>query len=164
MLNKKLTREELFALTEEQAKRSFLEDSFHENGQYECICTTCNKTFTGHKRRITCKVCMERRERMKTIKEEIISNITQYLNKVDTDVYKYVAVDKDGSVQVYKNKPQIHSTDVDVTYWGGDLYIPDYDYLNVPHWNSPIAGYITKHWKHLNFTIQTNIKLKEVVN
>ncbi len=37
--------------------RDFLEDAHMENGNYQCICTTCKQSFKGHKRRITCKVC-----------------------------------------------------------------------------------------------------------
>lgn len=33
------------------------DDFDHENGCYNCNCSTCGKTFTGHKRRVTCKVC-----------------------------------------------------------------------------------------------------------
>lgn len=33
------------------------EDFTHENGQYINHCSTCGETFTGHKRRPTCKVC-----------------------------------------------------------------------------------------------------------
>lgn len=41
----------------EEDKRSWLEDLKHENGNYECICRNCNKTFIGHKRRQICKIC-----------------------------------------------------------------------------------------------------------
>lgn len=33
------------------------EDFTHENGNYECICSACRKSFIGHKRRICCKQC-----------------------------------------------------------------------------------------------------------
>jgi rubrerythrin len=33
------------------------EDFSGENGQYQNKCTTCGKLFTGHKRRVTCKLC-----------------------------------------------------------------------------------------------------------
>lgn len=33
------------------------EDFDHENGMYHCECLSCGKTFTGYKRRLTCKVC-----------------------------------------------------------------------------------------------------------
>lgn len=35
----------------------WLEDKDHENGNYNCRCITCGKTFIGHKRRVECKVC-----------------------------------------------------------------------------------------------------------
>ncbi len=37
------------------------EDFGHENGNYFCNCTYCKKTFTGHKRRVVCKVCSKER-------------------------------------------------------------------------------------------------------
>lgn len=39
-------------------ERSFPEDATHENGSYYNKCHICLRQFTGHKRRITCKVCM----------------------------------------------------------------------------------------------------------
>lgn len=33
------------------------EDSSHENGNYNCICYKCKRVFTGHKRRVVCKLC-----------------------------------------------------------------------------------------------------------
>lgn len=37
------------------------EDDFsHENGNYECHCCICGRTFIGHKRRVTCKACDNR--------------------------------------------------------------------------------------------------------
>jgi hypothetical protein len=33
------------------------EDSGHENGDYENRCVQCGRTFTGHKRRVVCRVC-----------------------------------------------------------------------------------------------------------
>lgn len=41
----------------EVSPRDWTEDFSHENGNYNCVCTTCKKTFVGHKRRMTCKVC-----------------------------------------------------------------------------------------------------------
>lgn len=38
-------------------ERSWPEDSGHENGNYYCLCHNCGRQFTGHKRRVTCKVC-----------------------------------------------------------------------------------------------------------
>lgn len=38
-------------------ERSWSEDSSHENGAYFCLCHHCGRQFTGHKRRVTCKVC-----------------------------------------------------------------------------------------------------------
>ncbi len=43
--------------THNNAERDWKEDSSHENGNYQCICSTCGNTFMGHKRRITCKLC-----------------------------------------------------------------------------------------------------------
>ena len=33
------------------------EDFGHENGQYLCSCVHCERVFTGHKRRVVCKLC-----------------------------------------------------------------------------------------------------------
>lgn len=37
--------------------RDWIEDASHENGNYQCLCSTCGNTFIGHKRRVTCKAC-----------------------------------------------------------------------------------------------------------
>ena len=34
------------------------EDFGHENGNYECVCLACNRTFYGHKRRTVCRQCV----------------------------------------------------------------------------------------------------------
>lgn len=33
------------------------EDFSHENGKYSNYCLTCKELFTGHKRRLVCKLC-----------------------------------------------------------------------------------------------------------
>lgn len=38
-------------------ERSWPEDAAHENGNYSCCCRVCLRQFTGHKRRVVCKVC-----------------------------------------------------------------------------------------------------------
>ena len=40
-----------------QEDRSWPEDSSHENGAYFNTCISCERQFTGHKRRIVCKAC-----------------------------------------------------------------------------------------------------------
>lgn len=37
--------------------RDWEEDFNHENGNYQCICNSCEEYFIGHKRRVTCKIC-----------------------------------------------------------------------------------------------------------
>lgn len=37
----------------------FTEDFKHENGNYTCHCQSCGRVFTGHKRRVICKVCVQ---------------------------------------------------------------------------------------------------------
>lgn len=37
--------------------RDWREDFTHENGNYECSCCLCGGSFTGHKRRVVCKLC-----------------------------------------------------------------------------------------------------------
>lgn len=39
------------------AGRDWPEDFDHENGNYRCHCLICGEYFTGHKRRIRCKLC-----------------------------------------------------------------------------------------------------------
>lgn len=41
----------------EVSLRDFPEDRPHENGNYINLCSFCNKTFVGHKRRVCCKLC-----------------------------------------------------------------------------------------------------------
>lgn len=36
------------------------DDFSHENGNYNCHCVDCGKTFVGHKRRVQCKLCAEK--------------------------------------------------------------------------------------------------------
>ena len=40
--------------------RNWPEDYSHENGKYTCHCAICNSEFTGHKRRVICRVCWYR--------------------------------------------------------------------------------------------------------
>lgn len=41
----------------EVSRGDWVEDFEHENGQYECRCIMCNRSFVGHKRRVICKIC-----------------------------------------------------------------------------------------------------------
>lgn len=34
-------------------------DAAHENGKYQCRCCNCGNLFIGHKRRVTCKTCVD---------------------------------------------------------------------------------------------------------
>lgn len=36
------------------------EDFVHENGTCLGVCAKCNETFTGHKRRVLCKLCAQK--------------------------------------------------------------------------------------------------------
>lgn len=38
--------------------QDFPEDFSHENGNYQCRCYRCGHYFVGHKRRVTCKLCV----------------------------------------------------------------------------------------------------------
>lgn len=40
-----------------QDERSWSDDFCHENGHYYTVCCHCLRTFIGHKRRVTCRVC-----------------------------------------------------------------------------------------------------------
>jgi len=37
--------------------RDWIEDRELENGNYECLCLNCEKSFIGHKRRLLCFEC-----------------------------------------------------------------------------------------------------------
>ncbi len=38
-------------------ERSYPEEAKSENGAYSCVCLTCGRSFTGHKRRPVCRIC-----------------------------------------------------------------------------------------------------------
>ena len=40
--------------------RDWIEDASHENGNYQCKCSTCGNLFVGYKRRVICKSCAQR--------------------------------------------------------------------------------------------------------
>lgn len=42
--------------------KSWPEDFAHENGNYNCKCSTCSSEFIGHKRRFTCRECHDRHQ------------------------------------------------------------------------------------------------------
>ncbi len=44
-------------LSVDAARRDWIDDFGHENGNYWCKCHKCGHTFKGRKRRVTCKVC-----------------------------------------------------------------------------------------------------------
>jgi len=41
----------------ENSNRDYPEDFDKENGLYLCKCSCCGREFTGHKRRVLCKLC-----------------------------------------------------------------------------------------------------------
>ncbi len=43
-------------------RHDWFEDFSHENGNYYCTCCHCGVTFTGHKRRVVCRVCANKPE------------------------------------------------------------------------------------------------------
>lgn len=45
--------------TTTREERSWPEDFGSENGNYVCQCCKCELLFTGHKRRVICKVCVQ---------------------------------------------------------------------------------------------------------
>lgn len=60
------------------------EDFEHENGNYQCHCMNCNKLFTGHKRRVRCKVCSNAPK-----KEQYTPEQLKLVGKVADDVFAY---------------------------------------------------------------------------
>lgn len=55
--NEKGPVEEKQTLPYKPTGRDWIEDSAHENGNYQCFCPVCKLPFFGHKRRSTCKPC-----------------------------------------------------------------------------------------------------------
>lgn len=52
-------------LAERQANagpRDWPADFAHENGDYLNVCIACNQVFSGHKRRIECRLCERPRD------------------------------------------------------------------------------------------------------
>ena len=45
------------AVIQTESTRDWTEDFTHENGQYLNECVHCGHTFTGHKRRVSCRSC-----------------------------------------------------------------------------------------------------------
>ena len=45
-----------------QAEQDYPEDFTGENGNYHHVCPSCEKPFTGHKRRVLCRVCAKMKE------------------------------------------------------------------------------------------------------
>lgn len=58
-MTKITTPAQLTEFVEEVKKKdvNWKEDAKHENGNYQCICYICGRTFIGHKRRVVCKRC-----------------------------------------------------------------------------------------------------------
>lgn len=44
--------------------RNWTEDYQLENGNYTCFCRICNNTFIGYKRRVICKVCSNKEDKL----------------------------------------------------------------------------------------------------
>jgi hypothetical protein len=47
---------------DEGSHRNWTEDFNHENGRYLNNCIFCHQTFKGHKRRVCCKLCSNKRK------------------------------------------------------------------------------------------------------
>lgn len=69
------------------AKRSFEEED-KERGLsiYYNRCCICRESFTGHKRRVTCKLCLTPKTREQTYKEVLETTITKL------DDYKHLTL------------------------------------------------------------------------
>lgn len=39
------------------SSKDWPEDAAEENGNYLCVCVSCDHVFRGHKRRVICKEC-----------------------------------------------------------------------------------------------------------
>lgn len=48
---------------EQESERNFPEDKALENGNYTNLCCNCGKWFTGHKRRVLCKLCLHKNKK-----------------------------------------------------------------------------------------------------
>lgn len=51
--------------------KDYEEDFCHENGKYQNTCCICGHRFYGHKRRVVCKVCINRPKRKKLAQQHI---------------------------------------------------------------------------------------------
>lgn len=70
--------------------RDWIEDAPHENGNYQCLCSTCGNTFIGHKRRVTCKACAQQAEAAPVASAEPIYQARQEQSWAWTDVSRDV--------------------------------------------------------------------------
>lgn len=52
------------------------DDFPHENGIYMCTCAECGGEFTGHKRRLQCKLCFNKNSRKIIEKPVMIGDLT----------------------------------------------------------------------------------------
>ncbi len=47
-------------LGKENTAKDYHEDAEHENGNYQNTCADCGEFFTGHKRRVICRLCRDK--------------------------------------------------------------------------------------------------------
>lgn len=59
------------------------EDFQYENGNYTCKCSVCKQKFSGHKRRIVCKVCAEKTIEVNEQEYERLLSIEKKYNKIN---------------------------------------------------------------------------------
>lgn len=74
--------------TQQHIERDWIEDAPHENGNYQCKCSTCGNTFIGYKRRITCKACAAATQQAGAAKLDLTnySQAVNYANSTATTV------------------------------------------------------------------------------
>lgn len=69
------------------SKHSWPEDFEHENGNYNCVCGTCDAYFIGHKRRVQCKACflsavVAERDQLKALSDDRMQYIRELQAKL----------------------------------------------------------------------------------
>lgn len=91
--------------------RDWTEDFAHDNGMYMNTCCNCGETFTGHKRRYTCKLCVAA-EIVNTVEiidteKNLIAELYWYQSQGLT---KQVRHKKTGTIYYVIGEPRIHCT------------------------------------------------------
>lgn len=93
------------------SERNWDEDFEHENGKYHCLCTKCDRTFLGHKRRSVCKICSQKAEESGLSADELnaLSSIgvvakNWYAVSYSSNSMPYAIFDNKECAEAYRDK------------------------------------------------------------